>query len=244
MNESTIKTAHMRLQKYLAGAGLGARRKCEEYIVLGRVTIDGRRAHLGENVAGTEDIRLDGNPIERTEEPIYIALHKPRGYASDRGDARNRTALDLVQIEEPLHAVGRLDMDSSGLLLLTNDGELSFRLTHPRFEHEKEYHVLVHGHPVAATLQHWREGVLLEKEDHPTLPCQVRVLRQFQSETLLSVVLCEGRKRQIRRMAKVLGHPVVDLMRVRIGPLELGGLESGAWRTLTPQEIEALRRSA
>lgn len=234
----------VRLQKFLAEAGLGARRKCEEFIVMGRVTVDGLRAHLGQSVTGSEDIRLDGAPIARTEELSYIALHKPRGYASDRGDARNRTALDLVPHDEHLHAVGRLDMDSSGLLLLTNDGDLSFRLTHPRFEHEKEYHVHVRGRPSADALQRWRTGVVLDGDERPTLPCRVRVLGSDSDSTRLAVVLREGRKRQIRRVAALLGHPVLDLVRVRIGPLHLGALESGRWRRLTSQEVEQLRRSA
>ena len=234
----------MRLQKYLADAGLGARRKCEEFIVHGRVTVDGVRAHLGQNVTGAEDVRLDGEPLRRTEELSYIALHKPRGFASDRGDARNRTALDLVPADAHLHAVGRLDMDSSGLLLLTNDGDLSYRLTHPRFEHEKEYYVLVRGRPSAETLQHWRTGVQLDGEDRPTLPCTVRLLDSGPDDARLSIVMREGRNRQIRRVAAVLGHPVIDLIRVRIGPLRLGGLESGSWRRLSPHEVEALRTSS
>jgi 23S rRNA pseudouridine2605 synthase len=233
----------LRLQKFLAEAGLGARRKCEEFIVMGRITVDGVRAHLGQSVTGDEDIRLDGAPITRTEELSYIALHKPRGFASDRGDARNRSALDLVPADEHLHAVGRLDMDSSGLLLLTNDGDLSFRLTHPRFEHEKEYRVLVRGRPSPETLRRWRTGVVLDGEERPTLPCRVRILDVVPDATRLAVVLREGRKRQIRRVAALLGHPVIDLVRVRIGPLELGALESGRWRRLAPHEIEELRRN-
>jgi pseudouridine synthase len=234
----------MRLQKYLAEAGLGARRKCEEFIVFGRVTVNGVRAHLGQNVTGDENIQLDGAPLRRTTELSYIALHKPRGFASDRGSAHNRSALDLVPPEEHLHAVGRLDMDSSGLLLLTNDGDLSFRLTHPRFEHEKEYHVRVRGRPSEPTLRLWRAGVMLAGEERPTLPCRVRVLDAGPDETRMSIVLREGRKRQIRRVAALLGHPVLDLVRVRIGPLHLAGLESGRWRRLSTQEVAALRASA
>lgn len=233
----------MRLQKFLADAGLGARRKCEEFIMMGRVTVDGERAHLGQNVTGAEKIRIDGEPVQRIEELTYIALHKPRGFASDRGDARNRSALDLAPPIEHLHPVGRLDMDSSGLLLLTNDGELSFRLTHPRFEHEKEYIALVRGRPSVEALRRWRSGVLLAGEERPTLPCRVRVLDSGPADTRLSIVLREGRKRQIRRVAALMGHPVLDLVRIRIGPLELGALESGRWRRLSPQEIQALRRS-
>lgn len=232
-----------RLQKYLADAGLGARRKCEQLILDGRITVNGAVAVLGMSVTSADDVRLDGKPIARGEKLVYIALNKPRGYASDLGDTRNKSVFELVRSPERLHAIGRLDMDSRGLLLLTNDGELSFKLTHPRFEHEKEYHVWVRGQPGPAVLKKWRGGVMLENEDTPTLPCEVRIMGSQGIDTQLSVVLREGRRRQIRRVAKLLGFPVLDLVRVRIGPQQLGGLESGRWRHLTSDEVDALRRS-
>ena len=238
----------MRLQKVLADAGFGARRKCELLIEAGRVTVNGQVAQLGASVKPGDVIELDGKPID-AEKKVYIALHKPAGYASDLSSERNKTVFDLVDVPQRLHAVGRLDMDSSGLILLTNDGDLSFHLTHPRYEHEKEYRAIVRGKPHEQTLRRWRKGVLLVGETTPTLPCQVTLLETTHSNarlhilretSTLSIVLHEGRKRQIRRVAKLLGHPVITLERVRIGPLRLAGLESGRWRTLTPAEVATL----
>ncbi len=237
----------MRLQKLLARSGFGARRKCEALIAAGRVTINGQIAQLGATVSPGDDVRVDGRPIAPAEEKIYIALHKPVGYASDRSNPRNKTVFDLVRTSQRLFAVGRLDKDSSGLILLTNDGEFAYRLTHPRFEHEKEYHVLVAGRPSEATLQRWRAGVLLAGEATATAPAEVQVLRpqppippEAKGSTWLRVILHEGRKRQIRRTAKQLGHPVIQLIRVRIGCVTLGDLKSGDWRRLTDTEVAAL----
>jgi pseudouridine synthase len=233
----------MRLQKYLADAGFGARRKCEEFIAAGRVLVNGAVAKLGSNVSPGDIVLLDGKPVGGASFFVYIALNKPTGYASDRSNPRNPSVFELVRTPQRLHAIGRLDMDSSGLMLLTNDGELSYRLTHPKFEHEKEYRVAVRGTPDSQTLARWRTGVQLEDEDTPTRPCQVRVLGREHGEAMLQVIMREGRKRQIRRVAKALGHPVQSLMRVRIGPLCLGTLELGRWRALESFEINALRRS-
>lgn len=238
----------MRLQKVLADAGYGARRKCELLIEAGRVSINGQIARLGAVVQPGDVVLLDNKPIG-AESKVYIALHKPVGYASDLSSSRNRTVFDLVSVPQRLHAVGRLDMDSSGLILLTNDGDLSYFLTHPRYEHEKEYRAIVRGKPHEQTLRRWRKGVLLEGETTATVPCQVTLLETTHSNarlhilretSTLKIVLHEGRKRQIRRVAKLLGHPVITLERVRIGPLKLAGLESGRWRALTPAEVEQL----
>lgn len=239
----------MRLQKLLAQSGFGARRKCEALIVAGRVTVNGQVAQLGATVSPGDDVRVDGTPIAPPEEKLYIALHKPVGYASDRSDPRNKTVFDLVRTPQRLFAVGRLDKDSSGLILLTNDGEFAYRLTHPKFEHEKEYHVLVTGRPSEATLRRWRAGVLLDGETTLTAPADVHVLRpqppvppEAKGGVWLRVVMHEGRKRQIRRIAKLLGHPVIQLVRVRVGCVTLGDLKSGDWRRLTDDEVAALER--
>jgi len=242
----------MRLQKLLAQSGFGARRKCEALIASGRVTVNGHIARLGMTVSPDDDVRVDGQPIAPPEEKIYIALHKPAGYASDRSDPRNKTVFDLVPTPQRLFAVGRLDKDSSGLILLTNDGGFAYRLTHPRFEHEKEYHVLVSGRPGEAVLQRWRAGVLLEGEVTATAPADVQILRPQPAippgspsdggGTWLRVIMHEGRKRQIRRIARQLGHPVIRLIRVRVGCVTLGGLKSGDWRRLTAAEVAALER--
>jgi len=239
----------MRLQKLLAQSGFGARRKCEALIAAGRVTVNGRVAQLGMTVSPGDDVRVDGQPIAPPEEKIYIALHKPVGYASDRSNPRNKTVFDLVPTPQRLFAVGRLDKDSSGLILLTNDGAFAYRLTHPRFEHEKEYHVLVSGRPSEAALQRWRAGVLLEGEVTATAPADVQILRPQPAippgaadGTWLRVIMHEGRKRQIRRIARQLGYPVIRLIRVRVGCVTLGDLKSGDWRRLTDAEVAALER--
>jgi 23S rRNA pseudouridine2605 synthase len=233
-----------RLQKILARAGFGSRRACEEFIRQGRVSVNGEIADLGQKADPSRDrITLDGKPVSVADQYTYVALHKPRGILSDEGDGSGRltTVLDLVSLPARLFPVGRLDLRSEGLVLLTDDGDLAYRLTHPRFGHEKEYHALVEGEPGEAALKNWRRGVFLD--GRRTAPAQVSVLRREKGETWLRVVLREGRKRQIRRVAAMLGHPVHRLIRVRIGPLRLGDLPPKQWRRLTGSEVEALRSS-
>jgi len=231
-----------RLQKILARAGYGSRRACEELIAQGRVTVNGKVARLGDKADPYKDeIRVDGERVRKLERPLYIALYKPRGVLSDAEKGR-KSVLDLVPIEGRVYPVGRLDVTSEGLMLLTNDGDLAHRLTHPRYGHEKEYHVLVEGHPSEKTLEKWRRGVYLE--GRRTRPATVEVMKQEKDTTWLRVVMREGRKRQIRRIAAMLGHPVRRLIRVRIGPLELGTMKPGQWRHLRPREVRALRQIA
>jgi 23S rRNA pseudouridine2605 synthase len=230
-----------RLQKILARAGFGSRRACEEYIREGRVAVNGQMAQIGQKADPDRDhITLDGEQVQAEQPHTYVALHKPRGVLSDEGDGTGRiqTARDLVALPGHLYPVGRLDLRSEGLVLLTDDGELTHRLTHPRYEHEKEYQVYVEGHPDEKTLQQWRSGVFLEGSK--TAPAEVSMLRQEKDRTWLRIVLREGRKRQIRRMGAMLGHPVHQLIRVRIGPVHLGNLEPGQWRHLTEQELQDL----
>ena len=229
-----------RLQKALAHAGVASRRKCEELILQGRVRVNSQVVtQLGTKVDPAQDtIEVDGQPIT-LEKKVYIALHKPRGYLSDTLDFRGRpSALGLVPGGERLYPAGRLDARSEGLLLLTNDGELANLLTHPRYEHTKEYHVYVEGHPDDETLRRWRRGVFLDGRQ--TAPAEVSVLRHKRHRTWLRVVLREGRKRQIRRMAEMLGYRVHRLIRVRIGPVHLGDLKPGEWRHLTKRELKEL----
>lgn len=233
-----------RLQKILAQAGLGSRRACEELIRQGRVTVNGEVARLGASAdPACDTIAVDGRPVRLPAVHTYILLHKPRGVVSTVRDTHGRpTVLDLVPSASRLYPVGRLDLESEGLMLLTDDGEVALRLTHPRYGQTKEYHVKVRGHPGRETLQRWREGIVIEGEK--TLPAEVAVLRRETDGTWLRVVLREGRKREIRRVAEALGHPVQRLIRLRLGPLELGHLKPGEWRPLTPDEIAALRRLA
>ena len=230
-----------RLQKILARANYGARRKCEELIIGGRVTVNGQVAILGQKAdPDSDDIRVDGNML-RLESLVYIILHKPKNILSDGADASSDTptARDLVPLPGHLYPVGRLDLRSEGLLLMTNDGDLANLLTHPRYEHSKEYHVAVEGQPDSEVLEAWRQGVMLDGQR--TAPAEVTVLERAPKQTLLKVVLREGRKRQIRKVAASLGFPVRHLIRTRIGPIELGNLKPGEWRYLRSGEVKLLR---
>jgi 23S rRNA pseudouridine2605 synthase len=229
-----------RLQKVLSYAGVASRRKAEEIIRQGRVTVNGKVVtRLGTKVdPGRDEIRVDGERVQVASSHVYVLLNKPRGVLSTMKDQRGRTALgDLVTIPVRLYPVGRLDVTSEGLILLTNDGELTNLLTHPRYEHEKEYLVLVNGTPSDKTLEVWQRGVMLDGQ--LTAPARVEVLKPG-DPSLLRIVMREGRKRQIRSVASLLGHPVRELKRVRLGPLQLGALESGQWRYLTAPEIREL----
>ena len=230
-----------RLQKAMARAGIGSRRACDEIIRQGRVKIDGQIATLGQKVDPTRQrVIVDGQPLTMTEPPMYIAIHKPRGIlAVSQDDRGRRTVRDLIPLPGHLYPVGRLDAPSEGLMLLTNDGELANRLMHPRYEHAKEYHVSVAGHPNDRTLEQWRRGVILDGEK--TAPADVSVLRRERDDTWLRVVMREGRKRQVRQVGVLLGHPVRRLIRVRIGSLQLGTLKPGEWRHLSRKEIAALK---
>lgn len=229
----------MKPQRFLAAAGFGSRRACEKLILEGKVVINGAPLTFNMDIGPQDHVSVDGKPVVASDELVYIILNKPAGYISDRGIPHERSALDLVKTPQRLFAVGRLDKDATGLLLLTNDGETTYQLTHPSFEHEKEYRVLVQGLPAEETLQKWRDGVLLNGE--LTAPARVTIdTVEGSAETWLRVVLHEGKKRQIKRVAKLLGHPVIRLIRVRIGQILLGNLKPGEWRRLTADEIRGL----
>ena len=230
-----------RIQKILARAGLGSRRDCESLIVAGRVTVNGRTAVIGEKADATRDrIAVDGDLLPLSEPLVYIALYKPRGVISAVSSPEDRqTVRDLVEVPGRLYPVGRLDVDSEGLILLTNDGEMANKLTHPRYGHEKEYRVLVARRPDERQLEAWRRGVVME-DGYKTAPVQVTQTNTFGNGDWLRVVMHEGRKRQIRETGSLIGLPVVKIIRVRIGSLQLGGLIPRQWRYLTPQEIASL----
>jgi len=231
-----------RLQKIMAKASLGSRRACEELIDSGRVSVNGRIAVLGTKADPEKDrILVDGHPIQIENKQIYVLLNKPRGVLSAVSADDNRpTVRDLVDIPEQIFPVGRLDVDSEGLILLTNDGELANRLTHPRYGHEKEYRVLVARRPDEKQLETWKRGVVLS-DGHKTAPAQVLVESTHGKGAWLRVILREGRKRQIRETGSLIGLPVVKIIRVRLGTLYLGNLKPRQWRFLTPDEVAALR---
>ncbi len=231
-----------RVQKILARAGYGSRRSCEQLISEGRVKVNTSVAVLGSKADITVDkISVDGRAISASEPLMYIMLYKPRNVISavSTPDPRH-TVRDLVPLPGTLYPVGRLDVDSEGLLILTNDGDLTNQLTHPRYEHEKEYRVLVARHPDSKQLSAWQRGLVLE-DGFQTLPADVSILRKEGKGTWLAVKMREGHKRQIRETGKVIGLPVVKIIRVRMGTLFLGNLKPGQWRHLTSQEVESLK---
>ncbi len=230
-----------RLHKVMARAGVASRRACEALISAGRVQVNGQIVSvLGSTVDPERDvIHVDGKPLEPCRPKQYIMLHKPRGCVTTARDPEKRpTVMDLVTSTERLFPVGRLDADSEGLLLLTNDGDLSQRLTHPSFEHEKEYHVLVQGRPLPETLQRLSRGITLS--DGLTCPARVTTIRDAGPDLWLRWIMHEGRNRQIRRMCEQVGHPVRRIIRTRVGPLELGSLPVGQSRHLQLAELEPL----
>ena len=234
-----------RIQKLLARAGVGSRRACEELIRQGRVTVNGNVARLGDRADPQTDVIVaDGERVRVVSSFTYVMLNKPRGVVSTvsaQPQEARPTVRDLVNLPARLYPVGRLDAESEGLVLLTDDGELANRLTHPRYAHPKTYRVLVAGRPTGETLGAWRRGIMLEGER--TLPCEVRTVRAQGGDTWLEFVLREGRKRQLREMCALLGHPVRRLIRTHLGPLALGNLPTGQWRELTDDEVRALRQA-
>ncbi len=230
-----------RLQKLLAQAGYGSRRACEEYLVQHRVTVNSKIVELGSKADPVHDvIKVDGKRVHFAAKKLYLALNKPIGVVTTNADEFGReTVRDLIDLEGYLFPIGRLDVDSEGLVLLTNDGDLAHALTHPRYEHEKEYRVLVEGQPDESTLKAWRRGVLLEGK--MTAPAKVDVIEAGRDRTWLRVVMHEGRKRQIREVASLLGYWVKYLQRVRIGPIRLTNLKVGQWRHLSSSEVRQLQ---
>ncbi len=234
-----------RLQKVLARAGLGSRRTNELLIADGRITVNGEVAVLGRRVdPHTDRIALDGVPVVVDSTLVHWLLNKPAGYVTTAADTHGRpTVLDLVPPEPRVFPVGRLDLDTEGLLVLTNDGDLAQLLTHPRHGVEKEYFVEVEGKPTPAELRRLREGV--ELDDGPTRAAQAKILQESPTgTTALAIVVKEGRKRMVRRMCSAVGHPVVRLARTRIGPLRDPHLAPGTWRTLERSEVRALYAAA
>jgi len=225
----------VRLNRYLASAGVGSRRAVDELIRAGRVTVNGEVGELGAAVGDGDVVAVDGRTVA-PQELAYLMLHKPSGVVTTASDPqRRRTVVDLVESPERVYPVGRLDRDTTGLLLLTNDGELANRLAHPRQGVDKTYVVEVEGDPPPEAIRRLAEGV--ELDDGPTAPARARRLGAGR----LELVIHEGRNRQVRRMCEAVGHPVRRLHRTAYGPLELDTLAPGSWRPLTAEEVAALR---
>lgn len=229
-----------RLQKVLARAGIGSRRTCEGFISAGRVSVNGETAVLGRRVDPESDrVALDGVPVIVRDDLVYYLLNKPRGVITTVNDPQGRpTVMELVPSEPRVVPVGRLDYDSEGLLVLTNDGDLTYHLTHPSFGVSKVYLAEVEGVPTRATLRTLREGV--ELEDGLTAPALARIVQIHGDITAIELIIHEGRKRQVRRMCETVGHPVVRLVRTRIGPISDRNLTPGSWRWLKPREVREL----
>jgi 23S rRNA pseudouridine2605 synthase len=233
-----------RLQKVLARAGLGSRRAAEGLIADGRVTVDGEVARLGQRIHPEQaHVEVDGVPIAVREGVVYYLLNKPRRVVTTARDPEGRpTAVELVPAEPRVFPVGRLDYETEGLLLLTNDGELAQLVTHPRHGIEKAYLAEVSGVPTRATIRTLRDGVALD--DGPTAPARVRLVQDQGDTAALEIVVHEGRNRIVRRMCEAVGHPVRRLVRTRVGPITDRRLAPGAWRPLRPREVQALYRAA
>ncbi|WP_048602180.1 pseudouridine synthase [Rubeoparvulum massiliense] len=233
-----------RLQKVIAHAGIASRRKAEEMIRQGRVKLNGKIVlEMGELVDPDRDeIMVDGKAITQ-ERLVTFLFNKPSGVVTTMDDPQGRPCVSqfFQQVPQRVYPIGRLDFETEGLLLVSNDGDLAYRVMHPRFELDKVYHALVKGIPSEGKLEHLRRGILLE--DGMTAPAQAELLHvdKVKSEALLSLTIHEGRNRQVRRMCKAIGHPVLQLTRVKLGFLSLEGVEKGAYRQLTPAEISQLK---
>ena len=244
-----------RVQKILSRWGVASRRQAEKMILSGRVRLNGQTVHLGQKADLRVDLlEVDGKPIKLNTRPpsVYLLLNKPAGVVSTCHDPQKRkTVIDLLPAPlnqgQGIHPVGRLDTASTGALLLTNDGQMTLRLTHPRYHLPKNYHVWLSGHPPESVLDSWRQGVILSNQK--TLPAQVKVLQQCLDKTLLEVILHEGKNRQIRRVAEQLGYQVLHLHRTAIGSIKLKSshkpsLKRGQYRHLTQGEVDFLYHQA
>ncbi|TET70077.1 MAG: rRNA pseudouridine synthase [Candidatus Zixiibacteriota bacterium] len=234
----------MRLNRFLASCGLGSRRAVEEYITTGRIKVNGGVVSELATVVDPErdKVAFDDRPLSSGDRGLYILLNKPSGYLTTaRDDFGRPTVMDLVKdLSQRVFPVGRLDMNSTGLVLLTNDGELAYGLSHPRYEIKKTYLVKVEGRPQEADLARLKEGI--ELDEGKTSPAQIEVKSEDGGYTLFQVEIHEGKKRQIRKMFTAIGHQVLELERIKLGKLQLGALKRGEWRELTEAEISELKK--
>lgn len=234
-----------RLHKFMARAGIASRRASEKLITQGRVKVNGKIiTELGYKIDPNRDqVRVDEETVRLSNTPpIYIIFHKPKFVVSSTvQETRRKCILDFVQVEERVYPIGRLDFESEGLMLVSNDGDLAQRLTHPSYGHEREYEVLVKGQPDAQTLYRWAEGGFVV--DGKKVGKMIVKPMSSAGPGWLKIIMREGRKRQIRVIAEELGYPVHTLRRVRFGPIKLGNLKPGAWRHLSPREVDRLKHA-
>lgn len=231
-----------RLQKYMASCGIASRRRCEEIIMSGRVKVNGKTIkELGTKIDAKNDkVTLDGKYITCEEKKIYIALNKPKGYVCTVSDEKGRkTVLDLVKVKERIYPVGRLDYDTTGLLLMTNDGEIYNNIIHPRKSIDKVYEAKIVGIPNEMEMDKFKNGIVLD--ERKTSPANITIIRTENDCSVVSVTIHEGRNRQVRRMCEAIGHPVIELNRVSIGNIKLKELQIGKWRYLYSEEIAYLK---
>jgi len=245
MMEKKNDTKKERLNKILAISGITSRRRADELISSGLVTVNGLvEKRVGSKaVWGVDSINVDGHPVPDPPKKIYLLLNKPFGYVSTLHDPEGRPIIrDLVKdVKERIYPVGRLDFDSSGLLILTNDGELAFRLMHPKFHIPRTYKVIVEGVISDKSVERLKKGVSLD--DGPTNPARVRIIETQQGRSVVRITIFEGRSREIRRMCEAVGHKILKLTRIGYGNLDLGDLKVGKYRHLKNVEVKALRKS-
>lgn len=231
-----------RLQKYLSAAGVASRRHAEVLIRQGRVTVNGEPSHVGMSVDDEDVVRVNGI-IVGAQAKTYVMLNKPTGIVTTAKAQKGQTpVVDLVESDVRLYPVGRLDIETSGLLLMTNDGDLAHRLMHPSFGIDKTYNAMVSGSPDAAAVRQLCDGI--ELDDGITSPAKARVLQRTSTQTLVEIIIHEGRNRQVRRMFDAIGNPVLQLSRTQYGPLTMANLAPGKYRTLTDTELRRLLKAA
>jgi 23S rRNA pseudouridine2605 synthase len=232
-----------RLQKYMAACGIASRRKCEEIILQCRVKVNGKTINeLGFKIEGEKDVvTLDNKLIKKEEIKVYIALNKPTGYVSTVKDEKGRkTILDLIDVKERIYPIGRLDYDTSGLILLTNDGDIYNKIIHPKEEKNKIYIALVKGIPSDSDIKKFEKGINID--GYITAPAEFKIIKKFEDCSEVQIIIHEGRNRQIRKMCDSINHSAIELRRVQIGNIKLENLSLGKWRYLTNKEMEYIKQ--